>query len=422
MKYARACRGSHHATSQCRPRQAGFTLVELMVSMVIGLFIVLALLTLLINVNRNNSEMTKSNRVIENGRFALQVIEGDVSHAGFWGGFLPQFDDLTVQAAPGDVPAGVPDPCLAYGSWDAAYVGALRGIAVQAYEIPATVPSPTLPVCASRVVSPQPSTDVLVLRHLDTCAAGVDPGCPAPTASDVYFQPQRCTSSSNANFTPATFALGSAKSTANGLGEVTTTFELGTATTSTLMPMYGRDCATPAPAYKYVESLYYVRKYAVTAGDGVPTLMRSQFTGGAHQVADAMIEGIEGFRVELGIDNVSDAGTPVNFAAGPGWVDLADLKSPTNRGDGIPDGYVRCTVASACTAAQLMNAVAVKLYVLVRSENRTAGYTDTKSYCLASSCPTSADRVGPFNDGYKRHLFTQTMRLVNVSSRRETPP
>ena len=72
-----------------RRSQSGFTLVELMISMVLGLFIVLALLTLLINVNRNNSEMTKSNRMIENGRFTLQLLEADLSHAGFWGGFVP---------------------------------------------------------------------------------------------------------------------------------------------------------------------------------------------------------------------------------------------------------------------------------------------------------------------------------------------
>ena len=36
-------------------REGGFTLVELMISMVLGLFIVLALVTLLINVNHNNS-------------------------------------------------------------------------------------------------------------------------------------------------------------------------------------------------------------------------------------------------------------------------------------------------------------------------------------------------------------------------------
>jgi hypothetical protein len=29
--------------------------------------------------------------------------------------------------------------------------------------------------------------------------------------------------------------------------------------------------------------------------------------------------------------------------------------------------------------------------------------------------------MGPFCDGYKRHLFSRTIRLNNVSMRRETP-
>jgi type IV pilus assembly protein PilW len=62
-----------------------------------------------------------------------------------------------------------------------------------------------------------------------------------------------------------------------------------------------------------------------------------------------------------------------------------------------------------------MNVVAVKLYVLVRSDVVTPGYTDEKTYNLGSTT------LGPFKDGFKRHLFTQTIRLVNVSSRRETP-
>ena len=384
-------------------RQSGFTLVELMISMVIGLFIVLALLTLLINVNRNNSEMTKSNRVIENGRFTLQMLEADVSHVGFWAGFVPKFDDLTHIGAPTDVPTAVPDPCLAYGAWDAQYKTNLIGIPLQAYEIPAVVPSPTVPVCAARVVNPQPSTDVLVVRHLEPCIAGVDPGCAAPTATDVYFQIARCTDSGNANYT-------------------TTTYTLGTTATTSVTPLYKRDCVTRADPYKLVSDLYYVRNYAVTPGDGVPTLMRSQFTSAAHQAADAVIEGVQGFQVELGLDTVSDSGGPVSFTTAITWADTTNLKSPTNRGDGIPDSYVRCTVASPCTADQLMNAVAAKIYVLVRAENQTAGYTDTKSYCLASSCATAADKLGPFNDHYKRHLFTQTVRLTNVSARRETPP
>ena len=77
------------------PSQRGFTLVELMVSMVLGLLIVLALITLLINVNRNNSELSRTNRLIENGRFALQLLQADVAHAGYWGGHVRQFDDST---------------------------------------------------------------------------------------------------------------------------------------------------------------------------------------------------------------------------------------------------------------------------------------------------------------------------------------
>ena len=98
---------------------------------------------------------------------------------------------------------------------------------------------------------------------------------------------------------------------------------------------------------------------------------------------------------------------------------------PKNRGDGNPDQFVRCTTAAPCTALQLANAVATKLFVLVRNTEPTAGYTDTKTYCMASLpasgvCP-AASVVGPLRDHYKRHLFSTTVRLTSVSGRRETP-
>jgi prepilin-type N-terminal cleavage/methylation domain-containing protein len=102
-----------------RIRYSGFTLIELMISVVIGLLILLALITLLVNVSRNNSEMSKTNQIIENGRFALQLLQADISHAGYWGGYVPQFDDLSLgtTAVPNDVPTAVPNPCLAYTDW-----------------------------------------------------------------------------------------------------------------------------------------------------------------------------------------------------------------------------------------------------------------------------------------------------------------
>jgi len=413
-----------------------------MIAMVLGLFIVLALLTLLINVNRNNSEMTKSNRVIENGRFSIQLLEHDIAHAGFWAGYLPQFDDVTVSGMPTDVPradpgppavTAVPDPCADWGALAgnpaalAVYKSNLLGIAVQAYEVPAVVPSPAVPVCGSRVVSPQPSSDVLIVRHVETCDV-TETGCAPFANNELYFQVQQC----GATMPVPAYVLE----------------QYAAGTVNTLLPHLKRDCVAGnfAPRHKFVSSLYYVRRYAVTDGDNIPTLMRSDFSCASGTcgfgAAQAVIEGIESFRVELGIDNVSDSGAalgtttfnttaaavtgatgvvPSGQAATVTWANPTTLTSPTNRGDGIPDSYRRCTTASPCSALELMNAVALKLYVLARSESTSAGYTDAKSYCMTSTCVTAGDRVGPFNDGYKRHLFTQAIRLVNVSNRRETP-
>ena len=385
--------------------QRGFTLVELMISLVIGLFIVLALLTLLINVNRNNSEMTKSNRVIENGRFALQLLQEDISHTAFWGGHIPKFDDLTTTGAPPDVPTAVPDPCLPYvvANWTPAYKANLIGIPIQAYAIDAPVGSPAVPVCAVNptnfVSSPKVNTDVLVVNRADTCAAGVA-GCSALNTGTLYFQASRCSTD------PAPFSLEPYDATTYNLAA---------------LALHNRNCAAASfvEVRKFVSNLYYIRDYAVTAGDGIPTLMRSEFdvTNGlpARQPAQPMIEGIEAFRIEFGIDNKSDSGAAVTQTAAITWGDPYNKVSPTNRGDGLVDGaYVHCSNAG-CPWQQLINAVAVKLYVLVRSEKSTPGYSDGKVYNLGSA------PMGPFNDGYKRHLFTQTIRLTNVASRRETP-
>lgn len=388
-----------------RISQTGFTLVELMVAMVIGIFMVLALIALLINVNRNNSEMSKTSLVIENGRFAMYLLEADVAHAGYWGGFVPNFDDLTVTTVPGDVPTAVPNPCKAYIDWTAADRVSLIGIGVQGYEIPAVVPSPALSVCASgsgaanRIASPKASTDVLVVRHAETCVPGVGE-CPTAKPEELMFQVDRC--GETVSGTPYVLAPYTVDPTLSGLTK------------------QGRDCATPAELRRFVSTLYYVRNFANTAGDGIPTLMRSSFgvvsAVPGHKSTEALVEGVEGFRVEYGIDNLSDSGAAVNLAQAITWANPASKTSPTNRGDGAPDGnYIRCTTATPCTAAQLVNVVAVRIHVLVRSEKQTPGYQDTKTYHLGST------PLGPFNDGYKRHLFTQTVRLTNVSSRRETP-
>lgn len=395
-----------HPIVNRRPRQAGFTLIELMISLTIGLFIVLALLTLLINVNRNNGELTKTNHLIENGRFALQLLEADVSHAGYWAGYVPGYDDLSNVTAPTDVPNAVPDPCAAVATWDAQYKTNVLGIALQAYEVPKPVPSPTVPVCASRVVNPQPDTDVLFVRHLDTtsCIPGAA-GCPASVGMP-QFQLNRCNDSTSPGYSTTTYVFG------------TTTTDFGLRQRNCTSAITG----TFAPISPYVSNLYYIRNYADTPGDGIPTLVRSQYglVGGVpqYQAEQAFIPGIDGFRVELGVDSVSATGSTLTTASFSTMISFPNANvmiRPSNRGDGYPDGaYVHCTAAAPCTAFQLMNTVAVRIYVLARGDSPSPSYIDNKTYKLGSTL------LGPFNDRYKRHLFTQTIRLTNVSGRRQS--
>ncbi|WP_256657384.1 PilW family protein [Pseudomonas sp. 2FE] len=378
-----------------RGAQSGFSLIELMVSVTISLLIMAAILTLYLDISRNNNEMAKTNAQIENGRFAIQLMANDLAHGGFWDGYIPEFDDLTLTTAPADVPNAVPAPCQAYTSWTAVDKANLLGIPVQAYD---AAPSG----CTSVVTNKKANTDVLLVRHAENCVANGD-NCEASASGKLYFQVSLCADDS------APYVLGK-----NG-------FTLHQRAT----PAGLTSCADPAsPNFsdirKFISNMYYIRDYSVTAGDGIPTLMRSQFDlkDGElkHQTAEPLIEGVEGFRVELGIDSLSDSGAAVNYTQAVNWADANNKTSPTNRGDGAPDGvFVRCTTAAPCTAVQLTNTVAVKLYVLVRSLETTPGYTDSKAYRLGSIT------LGPFNDGYKRHVFSTTVRLTNISGRRETP-
>jgi len=430
---------SRRTPGRIQRRQSGFTLVELMISVTLGLLIMIALIAVYLNISRTNTEMAKTNGLIENGRFSIDLIEEDVSHAGFWGGYVPKFDDVSYSAAaPGDAPsdllAAAPDPCLAYASWagTAGYKDGLLGIPVQSFDV-----SPTN--CTGIVTNKLANTDVLVVRHVDNCLPGAG-NCEADTIASavpkVYFQSSLCAAETQAA-TPYRYVL------SNAPGDFTLKVRGCTGTPPGTV-------GTAADRRKYVSNLYYVRNYAVTAGDGIPTLMRSSFgldSGGttpAYSPPVALIEGIQGFAVELGIDALSRCGTAANTATlarvDPATgaacaVNAATPASntlPSNRGDGVPEAFVRCTTGSGCTNAQLQNAVAAKLYVLARSRDASPGVVDDKVYCLASNCPAptatgcpgatnAAPLLGPFCDGYKRHVFQTTIRLTNVAGRRETP-
>jgi len=395
--------------------QRGFSLIELMISLVIGLVILGALVAMFSSTSRANREMATANSVIENGRFAMQLLENDVVHGGFWGSYVPQFDDQTSADPPTDVPTTVPDPCEAYDTttWNAAYVTGLLAIPVQVYAEDALDAGSS---CEDVVTDAQPDSDVLVVRHADTCVAGAT-NCEADTPGWLYFQSSLCTLECESPATPEVARFVLDRTLADPADD------------AAVFSLRQRDGLTLADKRRFVSSLYYVRDFAVTAGDGIPTLVRSSFVldGGVldHVAPVPLVEGVEAIRIELGVDDVSQTGdalTQADYLVPVAWEDSTTRAVATNRGDGMPDGLFRvCTSADPChdaaDAFTLMNVTAVRIHVLARSREETRGYTDNKTYRLGNS----ATVYGPYDDGFKRHVYTTTVRLPNIAGRRLRP-
>lgn len=371
-------------------RQRAFTLVELMVAMTIGLLLVSALLGVFLNVSRTNREMAKTNILIENGRFAVQLLQNDLIHAGYWG----ELDFIGAEDIPPAVPAPttIPEACLAVGSWTAQYKANLLSIPVQGF-----ANGTGLSACG--VTGVLGTSDVLLVRHANTCVRGAS-DCDEGTDTGPHIQISTCRKDTDPD--PSPYVL-------EPVGD-------GSPATSTF-PLREKDCpasatlaAVDAPLRKLISHIYYL-----ATSNGQPTLMRIAMENGAYTAPQPFIEGIEQFRVEYGIDEKGKNGLPIDLTT-----------NPPNLGDGSADRFITtddlidadpdedCDVAgSRCFL--LANTVAVKIHVLARNPEPTPGYTDSKTYQLGATTVAAA------GDNYKRHVFSSTIRLVNPSGRRETP-
>jgi type IV pilus assembly protein PilW len=370
-----------------RHRLRGLTLIELMISITLGLVVLAALSTVFVNSARSNAALAARTAQIDSGRSAIWVLQDNIANAGFWDGFTPTYDNFTISTAPSDAPTGIADPCQAFSAltWTNAYKTNLIGHAILASD--ASIGS-----CSSVITDRVAATDVLVVRHAERCTTGSS-NCDADTTGMVYFTASRC---------PTT----------------TTSYVLGT---SSHADMLQKDCTTAITTKRaLVSNLYYVRSYMSTVGDGIPTLVRSQLqvSGGTMVAgtATALIEGVEQFRVELGVDSISKSGESVSVTQAISWDDPSTKVTAKNRGDGVPDGdFVRCTTASPCSADTLTNVVAVRVGLLTKAQSTSKEVVGSRTYVIAGAT------LGPYTDGYRRDAYTSTIRLHNVAGRRETP-
>jgi type IV pilus assembly protein PilW len=263
-------------THRLRPRRAtaGFSLIELMIAMTIGLILLTVLATLFDQTTSGRTALERVSRLTENSRFAADIIGDDIRHAGFYGNFMPPTNTEFVDPSPCDwdvidVARIGWEPNLATPRYPAQLLG---------YDDPVAT-EPAIACLPNRV----PGTDVLVIRRAGSATvAGA-----ATTLQNVYVQASQCVNDA---------VLLRVSNTASQ-------FSLRTASC---------DNALLAPIRRYFVRVYYVASCNECApSDGIRTLRRFEFIdGGTRNVP--LAEGVEQFQVEYAFDT-NDDGSPEQF-------------------------------------------------------------------------------------------------------------
>jgi len=351
-------RSSRFRTQGTRRSMAGVSLIELMIAVTLGLMVLATLASVFANSSRTRTEIDRTSRQIENGRFAMELLGNELRLAGFYG-------ELAVNVVTTPPPGGtaLPDPCSTdVNVWKQAML-----VHVQAYDNGAAKPT-----CIPS--NWKANTDIVVVRRAATCEAGVA-GCPASVNSRPYVQVAKC--STETALVATTWAMAQGNSTFN---------------------LHLRDCATLAGIRQYFVYIFYI---ATDNGQGtaIPTLTRLEFTGTGFTTVP-LVEGIEELNLEWGVDNNAD-GAPDIYTA-----------DPSNY------TYTGCGACSALDNWQRV--VTGRITLLARNTEPSNNYTDNKTYTLGLDSGGNPVTVTP-GDAYHRHAYTSLVRIVNVSERKDQP-
>jgi type IV pilus assembly protein PilW len=375
------------STAVVAHRMAGMSLIELMVAVALGLLILAALTTVFVNSSTSRREIDLTSQQIENGRYAVEILSDDLRLAGYFGEFDPASANGILAVA---VPGALPDPCTIpadFNDWRAALYLHLQG-----YHS-----GTGLPAGCAAATNIKPNTDIVVVRRARGCSVG-DAGCEALDNDKPYFQASLC--ATEAATTPYILAAGSVAPTLRLKGAAP-----------------GACSVTLVAQRQYMTHIYFISTDN-GAGVSVPTLKRLEFAivGGVLTMKEvSLVEGIEQLNIEYGLDCKAND-LPAGFVEvwPDGMVDVY-TSDPTTYADG-----------DKCNAPvdSWMNVMTARFYVLARNLNPSSGLSDeakAKTYTLGRNPDGTALTVGPFNDGYRRHVYSSAVRIVNPAGKRDRP-
>ena len=268
-----------NARYQILQMSRGFTLVELMVALAIGLFLIAGVFTAYVNGRRSQATVDDQVVMVDNVRFALETINADLRQAGVFGRVLAKSDEsgaynISLAGAP-----AVTAECNAGWTFNA--------------DAPIQVFNSNNPNGVNCNAGYLANTDVLEMRG--TLRDEVT----ALSAGKIYL---------NSDVNTAQFFAGT--------------------TSPAISPT--------AKNYSYYASAYYIAAFTNAAADGtaldnIPSLHLVSLQPDGTVTNQMLLSGVENLQVQLGMDTDADAGGVVDQYINPPAVWL-DTPATPNRG------------------------------------------------------------------------------------------
>lgn len=351
--------------ASARPgRSAGFSLIELMISITVGLLILVSLMAVFLQGSKARGQNDRTSRQIESGRYAMQLLTRELQQAGYFGYFNPSLESG----------AALPTPAVKPNACDTSLTSLVAALPLQVQGYDEALDAPS---CLSDVRS---GSDILVIRRISSCIPGSS-NCDALVSGDYVFQSSQCDSPTELGAVPAVY------------------FKLTNVSGGSTL--HKRNCTSPADVNRYLVRIYFVANNN-KPGDGIPTLKRAELGPSGFTILP-LVDGIETLQLQFGLDlNTPKTGAPSVFTADP-------------------DALSACSAVTTprCTD-YWRSVVAINVQLLARNLDAAAGFTDTKTYTLGLKADGMAKVMGPFNDAYGRQLHQAVTRLNNPSGRSAT--
>lgn len=254
-------------------RMTGFSIIELMVALVLGLLVAIAAATVFVQGKRSYGQNEQLSRTQENGRFAVKLLQRDLSMAGFFAQMSRGAGGAGFNVLGRDAGLNITPAC-----GNASNLTPVQNMLILADGQTPNAVANAFP-CLNNV---QPGTDAIAIKRVadnPDCTANAGAGS-CGTDNELYVLTNGVTA-----------WIHDQNMEADPVGDTVAAL-------------------APRSDWEYLVFIYFIRSFSVTAGDGIPTLCRMALgVSGApanQLAAECLAEGIEDLQIEIGVDNNAD--------------------------------------------------------------------------------------------------------------------